>query len=233
MGKGVYISKAVAIACVAVAIGAVATIIALSVVYAQEKSKNEVTLPSTASPSSTTSPSPTTPSTPKEPWQRYRLPDSLAPVSYNVTLWPRLEPNKDDLYIFTGNSTVVFKCVKSTDLILIHSNKLNLTMFDGHYAKLRSLDGATAPSLKRTWLEIPTQYLVVQLNGPLQAGHMYELFTEFVGELADDLGGFYRSEYMEDGVKKYDVLFNLNFLKLFNLFEIFCFSFESYAVARI
>ncbi|KAF0023442.1 hypothetical protein F2P81_024072 [Scophthalmus maximus] len=45
----------------------------------------------------------------------------------NVTLWPRLEPNADDLYIFTGHSAVVFRCVKETDLIIIHSNKLHLT----------------------------------------------------------------------------------------------------------
>ncbi|XP_070819161.1 aminopeptidase Ey-like [Chaetodon trifascialis] len=215
MGKGIYISKAVAVTCVVAGIGAVATIIALSVVYAQEKSRNEVTppaittastaaTPSTATTASTaTTPNPpTTPSTPKEPWQRYRLPDSLAPVSYNVTLQPRLEPNKDGLYIFTGESTVVFKCVKETELIIIHSNKLNLTTFEGHHAKLNVLNGSTAPSLNKTWLEVPTQYLVIRLNSPLQADSMYSLYTEFTGELADDLGGFYRSEYEEDTVKK-------------------------------
>ncbi|XP_068586417.1 aminopeptidase Ey-like [Cebidichthys violaceus] len=202
MGKGLFVSKAVAVTCVVVAIGAAATIIALSVVYAQEKSKNDVTASSTTSPTTSPNTSPTTPSTPKEPWQQYRLPDSLAPVSYNVTLWPRLEPNEGGLYIFTGHSAVVFRCVKETDLIIIHSNKLNLTSFEGFHAKLTGLNGATAPGLKDTWLEIPTQYLVVQLSSPLQAGSTYELFTDFLGELADDLGGFYRSEYMEDGVKK-------------------------------
>ncbi|TKS69747.1 Aminopeptidase Ey [Collichthys lucidus] len=197
MGKGVYISKAVAVTCVVAAIGAVATIIALSVVYAQEKSKNEEILPT-----ATTSTPPTTPSTPKEPWQRYRLPDSLSPVTYNVTLWPWLERNAEGLYIFKGHSTVVFKCVKETDLIIIHCNKLNLTMFDRFHAKLSGVSGSTAPDLKHTWLEAPTQYLVVQLSGPLKVGSTYELFTEFVGELADDLGGFYRSEYIEDGVNK-------------------------------
>ncbi|XP_041643447.1 aminopeptidase Ey-like isoform X2 [Cheilinus undulatus] len=199
MGKGIYLSKGLAVTCVVVGAAAVATIIALSVVYAQEKSKNEATSPD---PTSAPTTLPTTPSTPKEPWQRYRLPDSLAPISYNVTLWPRLEPNAQGLYIFLGNSTVIFKCEKETDLILIHSNKLNLTMFDGHHAVLTGLDGATAPALKKTWLEVPTQYLVVQLMSPLKAGSTYELSTEFVGELADDLGGFYRSEYLEDGVKK-------------------------------
>lgn len=200
MGKGVYLSKAVAVTCVVVGIAAAATIIALSVVYAQEKSKNAGSSPTTTAPPTTTAS--TTPSTPKEPWQRYRLPDSLSPISYNVTLWPRLQVNADNLYIFTGHSTVVFRCVKETDLIIIHSNKLNLTTFDGYLAKLVGLNGASAPTLKSTWLEVPTQYLVIQLSGPLKANSEYELFTDFVGELADDLGGFYRSEYMEDGVKK-------------------------------
>ncbi|KAM9861189.1 aminopeptidase Ey-like [Aulostomus maculatus] len=201
MGKGVYISKAVAVTCVVAAIGATATIIALSVVYAQERSKNELSPSATADPT-TPLPTITTPSTPKEPWQHYRLPDWIVPISYNVTLWPQLEPGKDGLYIFTGNSSVIFRCIKETDLILIHSNMLNLTLFDGHLAKLRGLNGTTAPSMKETWLEFPTQYLVVRLTGKLQAGSTYELHTGFVGELADDLGGFYRSEYEEDGKKR-------------------------------
>uniref|UniRef100_A0A3B3Z6Y8 Aminopeptidase n=1 Tax=Periophthalmus magnuspinnatus TaxID=409849 RepID=A0A3B3Z6Y8_9GOBI len=174
--------------------------ISLSVVYSQEKSKNEV-LP-TVDPSVTTTTVSTTPSGPKEPWQQYRLPDSLVPITYHVTLWPRLKPVVDNFYIFSGNSTVEFKCVKATDLILIHSNKLNLTTFDNFHAKLVGLNGAEAPKIKQTWLEVPTQYLVIQLQGNLQPDNTYELFTEFVGELADDLGGFYRSEYYEDGVKK-------------------------------
>lgn len=198
---GFYISKAVVAVCSLAAVAAVATIIALSVVYVQEKSKNEVATNPTAPPDPSFTPA-TTPSTPKEPWQRYRLPDSLAPVSYNVTLWPHMEPNENDMYVFLGKSTVIFECVKETDLILIHSNKLNLTTFEEHLATLKGLDGATAPALKTTWLEVPTQYLVIQLQSKLAVGSRYELHTEFVGELANDLGGFYRSEYYEDDKKE-------------------------------
>uniref|UniRef100_A0A8C5D891 Aminopeptidase n=1 Tax=Gouania willdenowi TaxID=441366 RepID=A0A8C5D891_GOUWI len=193
MGKGYFISKPVAVVVLVGAVAAAATIIALSVVFAQEKAKNQ---------SPTTTVGPSTTSTPKEPWQHFRLPQSLKPITYNVTLWPRLEPDSDGLYIFTGNSTVIFTCVAATDLILIHSNKLNLTMFGDHHVKLTGLNGVPAPSIKTTWLEPPTQYLVIQLNSPLEASSMYELYTGFVGELADDLGGFYRSEYMENGVKR-------------------------------
>lgn len=202
MKKGFSIRKVEAAALLAVAIAVVVVIVALSVVYSHEKSKNRAALATTTGPSVASTYEPFTTSTPKEPWQLYRLPDSLSPVSYNVTLWPRLTLNDDNMYIFTGNSTVVFKCVKETDLILIHSNMLNLTVTEGHHAVLRGLDGAPAPSLSRTWLEVPTQYLVVQLNGPLSVGRRYELYTRFVGELADDLKGFYVSKYIIGGQQK-------------------------------
>uniref|UniRef100_A0A8C7TNS4 Aminopeptidase n=1 Tax=Oncorhynchus mykiss TaxID=8022 RepID=A0A8C7TNS4_ONCMY len=137
------------------------------------------------------------------PWDKYRLPDTLKPDHYNLTLWPRLTVNAQGLYIFTGKSYVVFQCVKETDLILIHSNKLNYTKWgDDHLAKLSALGSTPAPTIKKSWLQPTTQFLVLELNGKLAVGESYQLDTVFVGELADDLAGFYRSEYEEDGVKK-------------------------------
>ncbi len=104
----------------------------------------------------------------------------------------------------SGESSVEFECGEETDLILIHSNKLNYTKLDNdHLARLISVSEGKAPSIKYSWLQNVTQYLVLQLDDKLMKGHRYQLYTEFTGELADDLGGFYRSEYMEDGVKKY------------------------------
>lgn len=197
MGKVYYISKNVGLGLLVLAAIAFATIIALSVAYDKEKAKNQGDTVSTGMPA----PAPT-PSTPKEPWDHYRLPDSLLPISYNVTLWPRLKHDEDGLYVFTGNSTVFFRCVKETDLIIIHSNKLNLTTLDGHHAKLTSLSEDTAPAVQKSFLVVKTQYLVLQLQRTLKVGTTYKLYTEFQGELADDLEGFYRSEYVEDGVKK-------------------------------
>ncbi|XP_067308061.1 aminopeptidase N [Pseudorasbora parva] len=197
MGKGYYISKQMATAAMVLAAIALMTIIALSVVYNREKSRN-----ATQFTNATTSPVPPTPKTSNEPWDKYRLPETLAPQYYNVTLWPRLVMNANGMYIFTGNSGVMFTCVKKTDLILIHSNKLNLTLFKGNHAKLMGLSSVTAPAIKTTWFQTETQYLVIQLEETLKPGSSYWLYTEFRGELADDLEGLYRSEYMEDGEKK-------------------------------
>ncbi|XP_050971956.1 aminopeptidase N isoform X2 [Labeo rohita] len=202
MGKGFYISKPLGFVLFGLGIGAVLTIFALSVVYAQEKRKNEVnavvetrTL-TTAAPHSTSAPS-------DEPWDKYRLPDTLLPEYYNVTLWPRLVLDEQGMYIFTGTSGVAFKCVKETDLIIIHSNELNFTLTsEMHHAKLTGLRGTSAPAVLKTWLQTQTQFMVIQLKENLQVGKSYWLYVEFRGELSDDLGGFYKSEYTEKGVKK-------------------------------
>ncbi|NXX19078.1 AMPN Aminopeptidase, partial [Podargus strigoides] len=195
MAAGFFISKGVGIVAIVLALGAVATIIALSVVYAQEKNKttNSGTSETTTAAATTT----TTTAAPNNPWNRWRLPTTLKPESYEVTLQPFLTPDANNMYIFKGNSSVVFVCVEPTSLILIHSNKLNYTLQGSFHASLQAVDGSSVPSITRTWLETTTQYLVVQLAGALQQGQRYRLVSTFTGELADDLAGFYRSEYVD------------------------------------
>ncbi|NXP72549.1 AMPN Aminopeptidase, partial [Ramphastos sulfuratus] len=192
MAAGFFISKGVGIAAIVLGLGAVATIIALSVVYAQEKEKNK-----SLEPNATATAAPTTPA-PSNPWNQWRLPTALVPEYYEVTLQPFLRPKDNISYIFTGNSSVVFLCKEATDLILIHSNKLNYTMQGSFLASLHAVDDATVPPITETWLEVPTQYLVVKLGGKLEQGKRYQLFSDFTGELADDLAGFYRSEYNDE-----------------------------------
>uniref|UniRef100_A0A8D0TJY8 Aminopeptidase n=2 Tax=Sus scrofa TaxID=9823 RepID=A0A8D0TJY8_PIG len=200
MAKGFYISKALGILGILLGVAAVATIIALSVVYAQEKNKNAEHVPQApTSPTITTTAAITLDQS--KPWNRYRLPTTLLPDSYNVTLRPYLTPNADGLYIFKGKSIVRFICQEPTDVIIIHSKKLNYTT-QGHMVVLRGVGDSQVPEIDRTELVELTEYLVVHLKGSLQPGHMYEMESEFQGELADDLAGFYRSEYMEGNVKK-------------------------------
>ncbi|KAJ0069517.1 hypothetical protein NL108_008463 [Boleophthalmus pectinirostris] len=198
MGKGYFISKTVGIFLIFLGVASVSIIIALSVVYSQEKGKNNEVSPTNGG--STTKPTVTTPAPSNKPWDQYRLPKTLVPEHYSLTLWPRLTKDPTTgLYIFTGVSSVEFKCVENTDLILIHSNKLNYTK----EPVLESVSGgAGTPKIKKHWLQTVTQYLVIELDSTLMKDHVYRLSTEFVGELADDLGGFYRSEYIENNVTK-------------------------------
>lgn len=202
MAKGFYISKTLGILGILLGVAAVCTIIALSVVYAQEKNRNaenSATAPTLPGSTSAT----TTPAVDEsKPWNQYRLPKTLIPDSYRVTLRPYLTPNNQGLYIFQGNSTVRFTCNETTNVIIIHSKKLNYTLKGNLMVVLRALDGTQAPNIDKTELVERTEYLVVHLQGYLVKGHQYEMDSEFQGELADDLAGFYRSEYMDGGVKK-------------------------------
>lgn len=208
MAQGFYISKPVGILGILLGVAAVCTIIALSVVYSQEKNRNAESsvAASTAAPSA----APTGPTTSaattldtSKPWNVYRLPKTLTPVSYNVMLRPYLTPNDNGLYVFTGTSTVHFLCKEPTSVILIHSKKLNYTLAQGHRVTLRALNGSQPqPTIVSTELVELTEYLVVHLQEPLVASVLYEMNSTFQGELADDLAGFYRSEYLENGVKK-------------------------------
>ncbi|XP_020036767.2 aminopeptidase N [Castor canadensis] len=207
MAKGFYISKSLGILGLLLAVAALCTIVALSVVYAQEKNKNAE--------NSSTAPgiSATTPATvattvdttvdETKAWNQYRLPKSLIPESYNVILRPFLSPDVTGLYIFTGSSTVRFTCKEATNVILIHSKKLNYTLKEsGHMVALQSLGGSPPPVIVKTELVERTEYLVVHLQDYLVVDQQYEMDSEFQGELADDLAGFYRSEYVDGGVKK-------------------------------
>ncbi|XP_029766638.1 aminopeptidase N [Terrapene carolina triunguis] len=223
MAAGFFVSKTLGIVSMILGLGAVATIIALSVVYSQEKEKNAATLlpsitstpattpskatpattPSKATPANVTNTTPlATTAAPANPWNNFRLPQSLIPEHYAVTLQPFLTKDASGLYIFKGNSTVRFSCQNATDLILIHSKQLNYTEQSGFLVSLQGVSGSSPPPITKTWLETQTQYLVVQLQGPLETGKSYQLVSSFTGELADDLAGFYRSEYVEDGVTR-------------------------------
>lgn len=214
MAKGFFISKSLGVVGLVLGLGAVATIIALSVVYSQEKQRaddlsNQVpsstsaaVTPGTAQATTANGSLQTTTTKPLEPWDHFRLPKTLMPTFYTISLQPFLTEVDPNFYIFKGNSIVEFQCKQPTDLILIHSKKLNYTLQGTFLVSLTGID-ANPPAIHNTWLEEKTEYLVVKLKENLQQNKKYQLHAVFTGELADDLAGFYRSAYTEGGVTKY------------------------------
>lgn len=93
-------------------------------------------------------------------------------------------------------------CVLTYNLLLLVHFRIEYDLHKCSIIHSFSFAGdGTAPSIKSSWLQPETQYLVIQLNSKLSRGQ-YQLYTEFTGELDDDLAGFYRSEYVEEGVRK-------------------------------
>ena len=50
------------------------------------------------------------------------------------------------------------------------------------------------------------EFLLISIkNYTMNVGKFYQLSMDFVGRLNDNLNGFYRSSYKENGVKKYSL----------------------------
>ena len=57
--------------------------------------------------------------------------------------------------------------------------------------------------IKRHWFFLPNDYLVIESDKNLIVGRNYSIETKYYGKLANDLAGFFRSEYTTfNGSKK-------------------------------
>ncbi|XP_064549574.1 aminopeptidase N [Drosophila montana] len=128
--------------------------------------------------------------------QDVRLPRSIQPLKYNITLEPQMSGN----FSFTGSVQIRVLVLEDCYNITMHTEDLNITRND--VAVYRAL-----PSGKDEWksesLRIHKQYLigakqffVIQLYDKLHRGSEYVVHIRFSGIIKDYLQGFYRSSYM-------------------------------------
>uniref|UniRef100_A0A674EX67 Aminopeptidase n=1 Tax=Salmo trutta TaxID=8032 RepID=A0A674EX67_SALTR len=194
MAIGVYISKVLAIATVVMTVSSIGGIITMMIVYETERIKTNPTPPPTPN---------ATILYPTGPPPNLRLPGNLIPESYDIVLQPHLYtviPNAtNQSLIFTGNSTVYFRCVEKTKTIFLHS-KQNVTD-----VTVKDLDNKRTINVKNTILyNNESNFLEIRLEGVLEEDGNYSLFTAFEGELLNDLAGFYMSSYKKEPSTKDD-----------------------------
>ncbi|XP_072404833.1 aminopeptidase Ey-like [Chiloscyllium punctatum] len=135
----------------------------------------------------------------QKPWRSARLPRSLRPVNYELELWPWLfREGSSGLFLFHGRSTVTFRCLEATNLVVIYSKMLNYT----EPVRVKSGADRSEVPVARVWQETANDYLVLLLRTPLRKGRVYTLQAAYCGELTDELVGLYRVEYTEAGVTK-------------------------------
>lgn len=188
MAKGICISKALAVAIAGLTVLAVSGIVGMIVLYQIQIKIRPPIQPTT--------PSPTT-AIPTGLPPTLRLPENLIPESYEVFLQPylytRLLNGTEQNYVFKGNSTVRFKCVKSTMSIFLHAVDLSIK-------KVAVTQSLSHENLKVKDFQLhknDSNFLEIQLKDVLAGnGSYYELFTEFEGELTS-WTGLYASYYTE------------------------------------
>jgi puromycin-sensitive aminopeptidase len=109
----------------------------------------------------------------------YRLPPTVRPHRYDVTLRPALETAS-----FTGSVVVDVVVDSETDVLVLNAAELDIESC--------RIDGTDA-SFE---LDEPHERLLVRPGRPLTAGTA-RLAIDFVGVLNDKLRGFYRSTYVD------------------------------------
>lgn len=133
-----------------------------------------------------------------------RLPKDLVPHSYRVFLQPHMysriievenvtSPNQT--YLVTGNSTVLFHCVRETESIYLHSKHLTLV---GDAVVRNTEDDSRIKTRKMIPHHDASDFLEIQLEKLLEAGKDYSLFLAFKTEIANNLQGMSIVAYKED-----------------------------------
>lgn len=129
---------------------------------------------------------------PMEPWKNLRLPDSVIPIHYDITLYPNFYGDNGWFY---GNETVLLNVTKSTRFILIHANFLNISM-----TGLKDARGVGI-FIKRTFWYEENQFWVIETESPVRVSIVH-LEIEFDGSLTRDIVGFYKSSYVNSETKE-------------------------------
>ncbi|XP_055029300.2 alanyl (membrane) aminopeptidase-like b [Misgurnus anguillicaudatus] len=190
MGKGMVISKTLAVIIGIITISCVCGVVLMLIAYQVQIGKKAPVRPPT--------PEPTTP-IPTLPPGTLRLPESLIPESYKVVLQPYFyvelpenvteQPRLD----FIGNSTVRLKCVEETWFIYLHVQGLNVTD-----VKVKDMNNSKKIEVKNYEIySDESNFLKIEVDSKLKNGSYYEVFTAFEGILHEDLSGFYLSRYTE------------------------------------
>lgn len=127
--------------------------------------------------------------------QDVRLPSSIQPLKYNITLEPQMSGN----FSFTGSVQIRVRVLEDCYNITMHVEDLNITRNDvGVY---RALPGGkdewetNSLRIHKQYLVGAKQFFIIQLYDKLYRGSEYMVDIRFAGIIKDYLQGFYRSSY--------------------------------------
>ncbi|KAM9858308.1 leucyl-cystinyl aminopeptidase [Aulostomus maculatus] len=125
------------------------------------------------------------------PWAQFRLPQSIRPLSYNLTLTPDFSS-----MTFTGHTVINMFVLHNTKRIVLHSDNLSITK------ATFKLGDAEARDV--TLLEYkPRQQIAVKFSEDLGVGQYCVLTLDYSANLSHTYDGFYNSSYTDsNGIKR-------------------------------
>lgn len=88
-------------------------------------------------------------------------------------------------------------CMKPTDIIYLHSRKLNISagsVMVKHYVSETEVEVIT---VKQQTAEPDNDFYILKLDETLEMGKDYVIYLSFRGLLTEGLAGYYRSSYFD------------------------------------
>lgn len=131
-----------------------------------------------------------------------RLPRSIMPISYDMVIVPKLSGEN---FTFKGDIAIKIYINETCKNISLHSWTLTINR---DYTNIKIIDdnGAVTeeeiPIEKQHFID-EKQFLVIGTKKDLEKGKHYLLKIKYVGQISDNLQGFYKSSYTVNGEKRY------------------------------
>ncbi|XP_060740091.1 leucyl-cystinyl aminopeptidase [Tachysurus vachellii] len=114
------------------------------------------------------------------PWTALRLPNSVHPVDYEISLHPNLSTMS-----FTGSVAITVVVLQETKKVVLHSSGLKIqnVTFQGKEVKLLEYE--------------PWQQIAIKFSEELKKGQKYVLNMNYSANLSSSFDGFYNSSYTD------------------------------------
>jgi aminopeptidase 2 len=124
--------------------------------------------------------------------EEYRLPKTVKPEFYQITLTPDF-----DGFNFTGTVDITTTAISDTKNISLHYDSITV-----NNVTVTGSDGADI-FVSHNYTE-DTDIFTITLSTELKIGENYTIHIDYTGILHDDMAGFYRSSYITaDGEQRY------------------------------
>lgn len=129
----------------------------------------------------------------------YRLPKSLKPYYYDLTVKTTFDAQTEP-FTYDGDLTIQFSCLQNTNSISIHTNEIDINL-SSVVITSASNPGATY-TVTSTSYDSDTEIFKMVLSQPLQANQNYTMSMSYLGLSQANNFGFYKSFYLDTNGEK-------------------------------
>lgn len=128
-----------------------------------------------------------------------RLPRSITPISYDIVIVPYLSGEN---FTFDGDVIIKMQVLETCKNISLHSFMLKI------HRNITSIHKVTANesqslTIKNQYFIEAKQFLVIETEEELERGEIYQLKISYIGQIRDNLQGFYKSSYTVNNETKW------------------------------